>query len=141
MALPPLLTLADEDAYRDHFRRQYVQMSPIQTFDGIPVRFFERNFRHSFFVESTRGSGIKNKFSFRRAKRIDWIQAVLKDDKVELYRRVMPDGSVRRIALESNEKYAVIIQVEENKRRANFITAYVVGSDPTIQLMRSNPIW
>jgi hypothetical protein len=141
MNLPPLLHLTDENEYRDHFQRRYVQMSPLLTFDGIAVRFFDRNFEHAFYFESVRGSGIKSKFSFQRAKRMDWIKAILVDDSVELYRRIMPNGSLRRIALEPNENYSVIIQVEEKIRRANFVTAYVVGGSSAITKMRSNPKW
>jgi hypothetical protein len=113
MKLPPLLHLSDEREYKEYFRTNYVLKSPIVTFDGISVRFLDRNFEHSFFVKSSRSFGIKDRFSFQRAKRMDWISATLIDNSVELYRRVMSNGTIRRIALNPAERYAVIIQVEE----------------------------
>ncbi len=141
MSLPPLLNLADENEYRNHFYKSYVQASPVITFDSISVRFFKHNFAHSFYIESDRGSGIKDQFSFQRAKRMDWIKAVLGDSTVELYRRIMPNKSIRRIALVGVERYAVIIQIDRDGKRANFVTSYVVSDNRVIQKVRSNPKW
>ena len=141
MALPPLLKLSSTVAYRNHFRKHYVGTGPVITFDGIEVRFFPHNFDHTFFTESVRGSRIKDKFDGERARRMDWIAAVLRARTAELYRRVMANGKLRRIALVSAERYAVIIAVDKNVRRANFVTAYVVNSDSALSKMRSNPKW
>lgn len=141
MALPPLLILSDEDGYREHFRKYYLVPGVIRTFDGIDVRFFERNFDHAFYYESVRGSGRKDRLSGQRAGRMDWIAAVLQDRSVEIYRRVMLNRTVRRIALISSERYAVVIQVNKGGKQAHFVTAYVVGSDKVLRKMRSNPKW
>lgn len=142
MNLPPLLTLPDEAAYRAHYQTNYVDCSPITTFDGYEVSFFQHNFNHSFFIESVRGSHVKDTFSNSRAERMDWIKAVLDNDSVELYRRVMEDsGKIRRIALVGDERYAVIIQIGSRPNQARFITAYVVNSDSALSNMRSNPGW
>jgi len=53
----------------------------------------------------------------------------------------MPNNKIRRIALLPVERYAVIIQVEKNLRKANFVTAYVVNSESAYKKMRSNPKW
>ncbi len=141
MALPPLLKLSNEIAYRNHFWSHYVKASPLATFDGIEVRFFARNFGHAFFTEFKRGSGIKDRFDLSRVERMDWIAAVLRDPRVELYRRMMPNGKVRRIALLSPERYAVIITLEKGLKRASFVTAYVVNSDSALAKIWSNPKW
>jgi hypothetical protein len=73
---------------------------------------------------------------------MNWIKAVLEDPTLEVYRRVMPDSKVRRIALEPTARYAVIIQIDSSKPlRARFITAYVVDSASALTKMRSNPMW
>jgi len=141
MILPPMLKFSNMVAYRNHFEKHYLRTGGLITFDGIQVRFFAHNFHHAFFTESTRGSRIKDKFDWERARRMDWIAAVLRDMTVELYGRVMPNGKLRRIALAPAERYAVIISLEKNLRRANFVTAYVVNSDSALGKMRGNPRW
>ncbi len=141
MAPPPLLKLANEAAYRNYFFRHYVSSGPVVTFDGLEVRFFAHNFDHAFFTESERGSGVKDRFDWTRAERINWIEAVLRDSTVELYRRKMPGGRVRRIALAPAERYVVIVAVDRNPRRASFVTAYVVNNDSALRKMTGNPKW
>lgn len=141
MDLPPLLVLADEAAYKAHWIQEYVTPGSVKTFDGIDVRFFARNFDHAFFTEVVRGSGKKDKFDRVRAERMDWISLVLSDGNVELYRRLMPDRKLRRIALVSSESYAVITQVERNGNRAQFVTAYTVNSTAALGKMRNNLTW
>jgi hypothetical protein len=92
-------------------------------------------------TEVVRGSGKKDKFDRVRAERMDWISLVLSDGNVELYRRLMPDRKLRRIALFSSESYAVITQVERNGNRAQFVTAYTVNSAAALGKMRSNLTW
>lgn len=72
---------------------------------------------------------------------MDWIAAILKDGKAELYKRIMPDDAVRRIALWGQERYTAIIHMDKSGRRANFVTAYSVDSDVALQKMRGNPAW
>ena len=141
MALPPLLKLPNDNDYREHFQKCYLPPAVIYTFDGIYVRFFKHNFDHAFYSESMRGSGKKDKLSQQRAQRMDWITDVLQNGSAELYRRIMPNRTVRRIALISSEKYAVVIQVDKGGKRANFVTAYVVKSDEALRKMRGNPKW
>lgn len=141
MPLPPLLILPGEASYRAYFKKTYVVGGPMRTFDGIEVRFFEHNFDHAFYIKSSRNSRKKDKFSSERAKQMDWIKAVLADANAELYKRVMPNKKIRRIALLPIERYAVVIQVEKNLRKATFITAYVVNSESAYSNMRSNPKW
>lgn len=141
MPYPGLLYLPNEESYRAHFIEYYVRKSPIMTFDNIAVRFFERNFSHAFYAKSTRGAYEKDLFSMQRATRIDWIRHALESKTCELYRRTMPNKSLRRIALMLPERYSVVIQVDKNQQKANFITAYVVGDDESLRKMRGNPRW
>ncbi len=142
MPLPPLVILPDEATYEQYFRREYINKSPITTFDGIDVWFFGHNFKHAFYVKSSREPGArKDAFSEERARRMGWIRAVLVNPGAEVYRRKMPHGKINRIALLPIERYAVIIQVEKSMKKANFITAYNVTSDSAYQNMRRNPVW
>ena len=139
--MPPLLNLQSEDDFRRHFKVHYLPPVVIRTFDGIHVRFFEANFDHAFFCESVRGSGKKDRLSLQRARRMDWIAAVIGGSGAELYKRAMRNKGVRRIALIPSERYAVVVHVEKGGKRANFVTAYVVGSDEALKKMKSNPKW
>lgn len=141
MPLPPLRSLPDEAAYRAYFEAQYCNAT-IVTFDGITVRFFPGMFGHAFHRDSSRTTKDKANFDLRRAERIDWIKAVLEDSSLKLYRRVMPNSKVRRIALEPTTPYAVIIQIDShNAHRARFITAFVVDSSSALNKMQANPKW
>jgi len=141
MPLPPLRSLPNEAAYRAYFQAQYCNATTV-TFDGITVRFFPGMFDHAFYRDSSRTAKDKANFDLRRAERMDWIRAVLEDSNLELYRRVMPNSKVRRIALEPTTPYAVIIQIDShNASRARFITAFVVDSPSALNKMRANPEW
>lgn len=141
MTLPPLLNLPTIEDYRHHYEEVYCR-SGIMTFDGIKVRFFPESFTHAFFRDSSRRAKDKAVFDRRRAERMDWIRAILLDPHAELYKRVMPDGKIRRIALAPAVHYAVIIQMNPNRPdEARFITAYVVDSGSALQNMRANPRW
>jgi hypothetical protein len=141
MPLPPLRSLPNEVAYRVYFQAQYCNATVV-TFDGITVRFFPDMFDHAFYRDSSRTAKDKANFDLRRAERMDWIRAVLEDSNLELYRRVMPNSKVRRIALEPTTPYAVIIQIDSHDAsRARFITAFVVDSSSALNKMRANPKW
>ena len=143
MRLPPLISYATETEYRTRFLNRYVGLNnSVTTFDGITVHFFQENFYHAFFTSSRRRFPSKDKFDRSRAERIDWIRHVLEKIGMELYRRVMPNRKVRRIALEPITPYAVIIQIDPKKlTQARFITAYIVNNQPALKKMRSNPKW
>lgn len=140
MSLPALLTLADEASYRAHFNARYCNVS-IVTFDGVAVQFFPKMFDHAFYRDSSPTARDKVIFDLQRAQRMDWINAMLANPSMELYRRVMPNLKVRRIALEATERYAVIIQMGKNSSQARFTTAYIVDSNSALAKMRSNPRW
>lgn len=140
--MPPLLRLSDEAAYRAHFERQYCQ-GPVQTFDGIAVRFKKSDFNHCCF-ESNRRTRQKEYFSLIRAERLDWIKAALEDPGADL--RVGYDNSRkrydhgRRVAIISGN-YVVIIALQPCRTKARFITAYVADSGRTLQRIKTSPRW
>lgn len=142
MALPPLLHLADQAAYRAHFAAT-LQGAPsaIVTHDGIDVVLYARNFDHAFGAPAGRWSQARV-FSAVRASYMDWIRPVLEDCAMEQYRRVMPDGKTRKLVLDPSAPFVVVIQPElANPAKAAFITAYPVTSVKALAKIRSNPTW
>ncbi len=141
MSQPPLLSLPDEASFQAHFEVEFVEGPAVITYDGIRIRFYANQFDHAFYVSSTPQSG-KDKFSLERARRMNWIRAVATDPRMEVYRRVMTGGRVRRIMLEPNEPYVVICEIlSSDPSQAVFITAYPVKSKSALAKMRSNPRW
>lgn len=144
----PFVEYQTEAEYRTHFERVYCT-GPIETFDGIRVRFRKGRFQHDFY-ESSRRDGNKDRFSGDRARRMDWILKVLKDPSAELYqgwdkkrKKYDPDS---RVALVVNE-YVVVIRLM-GPDSAEFVTAYVAGAQPTggqrkstVDMIRSGPEW
>lgn len=140
MQLPPLLVLPGQAHYRDYYNDNYVK-AKVFTFDGIEVKFFPNRFYDAFFESESRRERDKSRFSEERAKRMNWIGTVLNDAKMELYRRI-EDERVYRIALHSQESYAVIIIfTDRDPTVAKFVTAYTVDNPKSLEKMRSNPKW
>ena len=114
----------------------------VNTFDGFAVRFRKGRFNHCFFESSNR-NGVKDKFSKKRAERIDWIKAALEDPNAELYmgwdKKKKRDDKRHRVALVVND-YVVVIRLHNNKK-AQFVTAYVADSLSTLNKIKRNPKW
>jgi hypothetical protein len=147
MSYPPLLKLATAAECRSHYENIYCR-APIVTFDGIAVRFRKSDFNHCFF-ESSRRDSTKDLFSAKRAERMDWIEAALKDANAELYcgwdkKRRRYDRS-RRVAVVMGD-YVVIIALT-SPTTAIFVTAFVAdtpacaGRPSTIDQIRKGPKW
>ncbi|HNY26194.1 MAG TPA: hypothetical protein PLA90_12850 [Candidatus Sumerlaeota bacterium] len=147
MAYPPLLCLANEVAYRAHFEKLYCR-EPVETFDGIQVRFRKRDFDHCCF-ESSQRNNRKDLFSTKRAERLDWIQAALQDPNSERYqgwdKKKKCYDATRRVTLVMGD-YVVVIALKAPKE-ADFITAYVADTPTrperlsTIDQIRKGPKW
>lgn len=139
MPLPPLVIYNTEQEYRDHFERIYCQKT-ITTFDAIEVRFRKRNFDHCFFESVTNKD---DTFSKQRATRIDWIKAVLEDSNAELRQgwdnKRKKTAANRRVAIVLRS-YVVIIRINNERTRGEFVTAFV-AEGRTITQIRTNPIW
>jgi len=145
--LPPLVNYSSENEYRDHFERVYCH-AVLETFDGVKVRFRKSDFDHGFF-ESSNKAGSKDAFSRRRAERIDWIAAVLRDPTCELYQgwdNVKKRSDARRRVSVANEDYVVVIRFT-GKKRSEFVTAFVAdpsmgpGKPSTVDRIRNGPKW
>ncbi len=141
MAIPQLVQYETKKEYRQHYEREYCR-KPLETFDGILVRFRKSQFDHCFY-ESTRRDRVKDEFSERRAKRIDWIKAALQDENADLYvgwdRSKKRYTRYRRVAV-IVDNYVVIIRLLK-EGRAEFVTAYVADSPSTIKKIRQGLRW
>jgi len=147
VAYPPFVKYQKTEKYRAHFEALYC-CGPIETFDGISVRFRKSDFDHAFY-ESSRRDGHKDEFSTIRAERIDWIKVALQDPESELYEgwdnKKKRHDKNRRVAIVMYN-YVVIIALT-GEGRAVFKTAYVdrsiraPGQLTTIDKIRSGPKW
>jgi len=106
------------------------------------VRFRKDRFDHCFY-ESTQRNRIKDRFSPKRAERIDWIKAALQDESADLYvgwdRKKKRYSTFHRVVVIVNN-YVVVIRLLKNKK-AEFVTAYVADSTSTIEKIRRSPLW
>jgi len=145
MIYPPLLTLKDEQAYRNHWNENYCQ-SPIHTYDNILVRFRKNDFDHAFF-ESVHSKD--DCFSHRRAERIDWIKIALTDTQSDRFvgwnKKIKRYDKNRRVVVVMTN-YVVVVAVTDS-HKASFITAYLAdstdcnGTLSTIEKIRKSPPW
>lgn len=144
MSLPPLLFYETVVEYRCHYE-QYYQRGNIVTFDGMRVYFNPQKFGHAFYENSQRRKGPKDKFSFERAQRMDWIKSTLEHPGAELYMGWNKEEKCheedRRVSM-IYEDFAVIIELSLNMQGAlkgSFITCYV--ADQSIERIRKSPKW
>jgi len=143
MALPPLLNLPDEAAYRTHYVENYVRGNVV-TKDGVRVFFNQNKFTHAFF-ESTNRDGNKDQFSNDRAQRMDWIAATLTSAQAIWYqgwdkRRQQYDGS--RCATVAFDRFVVVLRFRARRDGvvlADFVTCY--HADNSIGKIRQSPNW
>ena len=139
--VPDLLILSTIEEYKKYFVDKYCKKEII-TFDGIYVKFYEDQFEHAFYESSNKKKRDKDVFSIDRAMRMDWIEYVLQNPKVELHLGWNRDKKVynkdRRVAIISPEDYVVIIRLNGNNK-AKFITAY--HADNSADEIRKMPLW
>lgn len=142
---PSKIYYTTEAEYRVHFEETLCR-APIMTFDGIPVRFRNLHFDHCMF-ESIRRNGIKDKFSPKRAQRMDWIRETL----------INPDSKPRQgwdtnsNCLNPNrrvtvlyERFVVVIRCWwkcGKKLDAEFVTCFIADDADTIRLILAKPRW
>jgi len=139
MAFPPLVYYQTESEYQLHFEKIYCR-TPVITFDEIAVRFKKQDFNHAFFETVVKKD---DTFSSKRAERIDWIKAALKDPTSERYvgwdNKKKKYDYDRRIALIMTN-YVVVISIFKIDK-ARFVTAFVADSARSLHLIRQNPKW
>ena len=140
-SLPNFVSLSSPEEYKKYYVKKYCK-NELWTFDGIKVKFYEDQFEHAFYESSNKVKRNKDVFSIDRAKRIDWIEYVLKNPKAELHlgwdRDKKRFNKDRRVAIISPEDYVVIIRINSNNT-AKFITAYYANN--SAKEIRKMPRW
>lgn len=137
-----------ESFYKNIYENFYCK-SPISTFDNILVFFKKDNFSHAFFESANRRRKDKSIFSYKRANRIYWIKWVLENPNAELYKGynhiTKKYDNSRRVAV-CVDNYIVVVELNKNKNKAKFITAYVADGingkgKKAIDLIKSGEKW
>jgi hypothetical protein len=141
--MPPLLQLASEAEYRQHFAVTCCQ-AVMTTHDGIRVYFRKQDFDHAFF-ESSAMNGVKDQFSRTRAERMDWIAATLSDPTAVRFqgwhsknRKYDPTRCVSVV----HGDFVVVLSLSkkaDGTLKANFVTCY--DANNSIGKIRRSPLW
>jgi hypothetical protein len=138
---PPLLNLADEAAYHQHYIATCCK-APIVTHDGIPVYFDRHRFYHAFFETVVYPD---DTFSPERAQRMDWIRLTLEDaaaDRLQGWNKAKKAHEPHRRIEVVHGNFVVILQIglkEDGQLKAKFVTCF--EADNSIGLIRSAPPW
>ena len=141
MCYRPLLHLQDESAYRTYYLQTLCRAGSITMCDGMRVRFFPEAFDHAFYQNTDRrGCPITPIFCMDRAERMAWMPECLRDGALPNYRRVMPNGEIRRLVLVPSERYLVVLRAVRGMT-CKFLTAYVVNSQSALRNIQANPLW
>lgn len=143
MALPPLVHYDSEQAYKEHYQREYCR-AVICTFDNIRIYFHPSKFEHAFY-ECSKHDGNKDVFSAVRSQRIDWIKETLNHANAVLYqgyiswkKRHSPDRRVQVVY----EDFVVVIGLSLTRKgvlKGNFITCY--QADRSMPKIKKSPRW
>jgi hypothetical protein len=124
------------DEYCDH-------TNPIETFDGIQVRFYSDMFEHAFFESSNWKKKDKSELSYPRCERMLWIKDVLQDDTAILKEGWLKEekkySKMRRVALVKDDYVVIIALTKPNVAR--FITAYTVDNEENLEKILESPDW
>lgn len=145
MAIPDFLLLPSEEDYRQFFIENYCKLSPLLTWDGLPVMFYPRMFDHAFFKRTEkRWRAQKDQVDYERCKRMLWIKDVLNDPTIvprQGYDKATNrNDRTRRVALVSNEHYVVVIRYTDNSKW-EFVTAYIIDNERTYNKLLNAPLW
>lgn len=144
MSLPPLVKYESVSEYKRHYQRQY-QRNRIVTFDGIRIYFQPQRFNHAFYENSNKQKGAKDRFSFERAERIDWIKETLNNPSAKLFQGWNQYNKTyepaRRVSVVYDD-FVVIVEFRLNLQsqlKGEFVTCYV--ADKSIDKIKSSPLW
>jgi hypothetical protein len=116
---------------------------PIETFDGIKVRFYPSMFNHCFYESANRKAKDKSILSLNRLEKIYWIKETLQDINAILKQGWDKDAKLhsrdKRVAVVKGN-YIVIIRIFR-EGLANFVTAFQVDNDENLNLILRGPDW
>lgn len=138
---PQLLVLDNLEIYRGFYHNAYC-VKPIETHDGIKVRFRRDQFGH-IVQESSNRDGIKDTPSPQRKQRIGWIKIALQDPTLKFKagwdnKRKINDHYSRVTVMIDN--FVVVIRLK-SATEADFVTCYVADDQRTQRKLREAPDW
>ena len=138
---PPLQKHGNIEIYRGFFFSTYC-VRPIETHDGISVRFRKDIFGH-IMQESSNRDGVKDTLSLQRAERLGWIKIALQDPSLQFKagwdnKKKIYDHR-RRITI-MIDNFVVVIRLKSAKE-ADFVTCYVADDVRTQAKLRNTPDW
>lgn len=114
-----------EAEMREIWKNEYCK-KPIETFDGVLVRFYEDMFDHCFFESANRKAKDKSILSLNRLEKMLWIKSVLQDKDAVLKKGWDNVEKIyfkdRRVAI-VKDNYVVIIRFT-GVLKAKLITAF-----------------
>ncbi len=114
-----------EAEMREIWKNEYCK-KPIETFDGVLVRFYEDMFDHCFFESANRIAKDKSILSLNRLEKMLWIKSVLQDKDAVLKKGWDNVEKIyfkdRRVAI-VKDNYVVIIRFT-GVLKAKLITAF-----------------
>ena len=138
---PPLLELDNLEIYRGFYHSTYC-VRPIETHDGIKVRFRRNQFAH-IVQESSNRDGVKDTPSPQRMQRLGWIKIALQDTslifKAGWDNKNKVNDHHRRITIMIDD-FVVVIRLK-SASAADFITSYVADDERTREKLRDAPDW
>ena len=141
--MPPLLQLATQAEYRQHFEVTCCQAN-VTTHDAIRVYFKKQDFDHAFF-ESTARNGVKDQFSLARAERMYWIAATLSDPTAVRFQgwdgKKHKYNPTRCVSVVHGD-FVVVLSLSkkvDGTLKANFVTCY--DANNSIGKIRQSPLW
>jgi hypothetical protein len=139
---PPLLKLADQAAYQQHFVSKLCAGS-ILAHDGIPVFFKRHSFYHAFFETVIHKD---DTVSLVRAERMDWIEATLTNPQTQRLQGYIAKTKnydpARRVELRYQNFIVVLIMgiKKDGSLKAEFLTCYAVNNN-RLPKVRKAPVW
>ncbi len=139
-----------KEKYRKVFIETYVKDgngNEIEIYDwqGIRVRFHQRNFDHAFSESSNYrfGDGFHDlSLSKKRARCILWIKEALTSNRgtIEVRNQYRKNNrgrkKKRRVLLVVEEKYVIVLEHRDSIKELQFITAYIAGIGAVQKLQR-----
>ncbi|MFC4994240.1 hypothetical protein [Rubritalea tangerina] len=138
---PDLLILDDLEIYRGYYNSTYC-VRPIETHDGIKVRFRRDQFAH-IVQESSNRDGVKDTPSPQRQQRLSWIKIALQDPsfvfKAGWDNKKRVNDHQRRITV-MIDNFVVVIRLK-SATAADFVTCYVADDARTQEKLRNAPDW
>jgi hypothetical protein len=108
MDLPPLLNLGSKEEYREHYLRTLVDGPPVITPDGVKIIFYAEKFDYLFSGYSSKWLTKKDTFDIERAKRMDWIRALLESNQVDTRAEIMSAWETRRNVIDYQNCYMIV---------------------------------